>query len=140
MARHYGGIQDDDRNKLHELVKDYPYSQIIHTLLAKANSDANTDIAQQVLSYAALYTTDRSVLKEIIQSKGTEYKEAATVEAEESSSKVVEQVHEEQTLVEESTTEISKTTVEEKDESATIESEKESPVVKERGPRRMRPA
>jgi len=69
LVRHYGGIQDDDRIKLHELVKNYPYSQIIHTLIAKANADAKTEVSKQTLNYAALYTTDRSVLKEIIESQ-----------------------------------------------------------------------
>lgn len=63
----YHNIPDEDRDKLHDLAKNYPYSQIIHTLVAKANNDARTDIASQTLNYAAMYATDRHVLREIIQ-------------------------------------------------------------------------
>lgn len=60
-------ISSPDREELHELVKQYPYSQILHTLVAKANISAKTAIAQNTLSYAAMYATDRQVLKNFIQ-------------------------------------------------------------------------
>lgn len=63
----FDNIPDQDRDKLHELAKSYPYSQIIHTLVAKANNDAHTAIAGNTLHYAAMYATDRSVLKGVIQ-------------------------------------------------------------------------
>ena len=66
IIQNFNNIPDDDRDKLHELAKNYPYSQIIHTLVAKANADSNTDIAGKTLSYAAMYATDRTVLKKII--------------------------------------------------------------------------
>lgn len=71
IVKEYHSISADDRNKLHELVQSYPYSQAIHTLVAKANMDASTDIAKQTLAYAAMYSADRSVLKEIIASRQT---------------------------------------------------------------------
>lgn len=67
ILQDYDNIPDEDRNKLHDLAKNYPYSQIIHTLVAKANHDAQTDIAGQTLNYAAMYATDRAVLKNVIQ-------------------------------------------------------------------------
>jgi tetratricopeptide (TPR) repeat protein len=63
-----------DREGLHELVKEYPYCQILHTLVAKANLDAKTPIAQNTLSYAAMYATDRQVLKAFIQGTSTKQK------------------------------------------------------------------
>ena len=69
ILKDYNNIPDDDRNKLHDLAKNYPYSQVIHTLVAKANNDARTPIAEQTLHYAAFYATDRHVLKEVIQEK-----------------------------------------------------------------------
>lgn len=69
LVKDYNSISSEDRNKLHELVSTYPYSQAIHTLIAKANKDANTAIANQTLGYAAMYAADRGVLKEIIESK-----------------------------------------------------------------------
>ncbi|UII31558.1 hypothetical protein LVD17_25005 [Fulvivirga ulvae] len=67
ILKDYHNIPGEDRNKLHDLAKNYPYSQVIHTLVAKANHDAKTEIAEQTLHYAAFYATDRHVLKEIIQ-------------------------------------------------------------------------
>lgn len=67
IIQNYHNIPDDDREKLHELAKNYPYSQVIHTLIAKANHDAQTPIASQTLNYAAMYATDRTVLKDVIQ-------------------------------------------------------------------------
>ena len=69
VVREFHGLSTEDRNKLHDLVKAYPYSQIIHTLVAKANNDAGTEISQQTLGYAAMYATDRVVLKRIIESQ-----------------------------------------------------------------------
>ncbi|TRX48130.1 hypothetical protein FNH22_29665 [Fulvivirga sp. M361] len=69
VVKEFHNLALEDKEKLHELVKAYPYSQIIHTLVAKANNDASTNIARQSLNYAAMYTTDRAVLKSIIESK-----------------------------------------------------------------------
>ncbi|MEM9389545.1 MAG: hypothetical protein AAGA02_03670 [Bacteroidota bacterium] len=68
VVGNYSGLSAQDRIDLHDLVKDHPYSQILHTLVAKANHDAKTDIVKQSLNYAAMYASDRSVLKDIIQS------------------------------------------------------------------------
>lgn len=67
VLQNYHNIPDEDRERLHELAISYPYSQIIHTLVAKANHDAQTSIAAQTLNYAAMYASDRSVLKAIIR-------------------------------------------------------------------------
>ena len=69
LVKDYHRISTDDRNKLHELVSSFPYSQALHTLIAKANADAKTKIANQTLGYAAMYTADRGVLREIIEAK-----------------------------------------------------------------------
>ncbi|MTI19911.1 hypothetical protein E1176_02650 [Fulvivirga sp. RKSG066] len=75
LVKDHDQISAEDRKKLHELVSSYPYSQIIHTLVAKANMDAHTDIAKQTLGYAAMYATDRSVLKDIVTPPVKEKKE-----------------------------------------------------------------
>ena len=69
VVSNYRDLSVQDRIDLHDLVKDHPYSQILHTLVAKANHDAKTDIVRQSLNYAAMYASDRSVLKDIIQSE-----------------------------------------------------------------------
>lgn len=66
IVKNYQDIPPDERNKLHEVAREYPYSQIIHTLIAKANMDASTPIARQTLGVAAMYAADRQVLKSII--------------------------------------------------------------------------
>jgi len=80
LVKDYNSISTDDRNKLHELVSNYPYSQVLHTLIAKANKDANTDIANQTLGYAAMYAADRSVLKEVIETRPASVKPIESVE------------------------------------------------------------
>ncbi len=87
LVKDYNGISTDDRNKLHELVSSYPYSQVLHTLIAKANKDAKTDIANQTLGYAAMYAADRSVLKEVIEAKPASQKpKTPTVQVKQQSS------------------------------------------------------
>lgn len=71
VVKEFHNLSSEDREKLHELVKTFPYSQVIHTLVAKANNDAATDIAKQSLNYAAMYTTDRALLKDIVESKAS---------------------------------------------------------------------
>jgi len=66
IVKDYNAISSDDRKKLHDIAADHPYSQIVHTLVAKANADAKTKFAKPTLAYAAMYATDRSVLKTII--------------------------------------------------------------------------
>ncbi|MEM7109184.1 MAG: tetratricopeptide repeat protein [Bacteroidota bacterium] len=65
----YHHLSEEDVTGLHQLIKEFPYSQILHTLVAKANNDLKSNVAQQTLNYAAMYTSDRSVLKEVIQKK-----------------------------------------------------------------------
>lgn len=78
LVKDYNHISTDERNKLHELVANYPYSQVLHTLVAKANKDAKTEIANQTLGFAAMYAADRGVLKEIIEAQPTHTKTIKT--------------------------------------------------------------
>jgi hypothetical protein len=57
---------------LEELASEYPYSQVIHILIAKAHHDAGSGSAKTALHHAAMYSTDRSVLRDIIQSSPEE--------------------------------------------------------------------
>jgi tetratricopeptide (TPR) repeat protein len=80
LINNYHNISEEDRRELHELVKLYPYSQVLHTLVAKANIDAKTDIAANTLNYAAMYASDRQILKNIIQPKGVETAKSSKTE------------------------------------------------------------
>lgn len=63
-------IGEEDIQQLRILADSYPFSQIMHVLLAKAAFDAGLPDAKQKINKAALYTTDRKVLKDIMESVG----------------------------------------------------------------------
>jgi tetratricopeptide (TPR) repeat protein len=48
------------------LCDQYPYSQLLHALAARVSKDHNLQNQQAILQSAAVYSTDRSVLKEIM--------------------------------------------------------------------------
>lgn len=55
---------------LDEAVKNYPYAQMLHTLLAKIGNQIDSENKSTLLTTAAIYASDRSVLKEVLQSPG----------------------------------------------------------------------
>jgi hypothetical protein len=57
-----------DLQELEVLVREYPYSQLLHTLMAKGTHDAQSPEAPHRLSRAAMYIADRAVLREIMES------------------------------------------------------------------------
>jgi len=59
-----------DIRLLEKLQSDFPYSQVIHALTAKVLFDIKSSDAQKKLSFAAIYATDRKVLKKFIQGSG----------------------------------------------------------------------
>lgn len=60
---------DNDEVKSFQKVADqYPYSQIIHTLIAKHHHEVKSSNAKVAIQRAAIYSTDRVVLKKIIES------------------------------------------------------------------------
>lgn len=65
-------INSKDISALVALSKAHPYSQIIHTLLAKAHSIENKEGTKEAINFAAMYATDRQLLKELVTSKKPE--------------------------------------------------------------------
>jgi len=63
---------NDDILSLQKEAKQHPYSQIIHTLLAKHHNEAKSANANAAIQLAAIYATDRVVLKGIINSTPVE--------------------------------------------------------------------
>ena len=59
-------IQSSDIDTLRALSRANPYSQIIHALLARALSQAKDPEAKAAINHAAMYATDRQVLKELV--------------------------------------------------------------------------
>ncbi len=59
-------LQDNEIRELNQLVKKYPYFQGARALLAKVSKERNLKDAALCISSAAVYTTDRSLLKKYI--------------------------------------------------------------------------
>ncbi len=57
----------DDVNSLKKLAYDYPFSQIVHLLLANASKKSHANDFKPSLSNAAFHSTDRSILKSLIE-------------------------------------------------------------------------
>lgn len=58
------------------LQNQYPYSQLIHNLLARASRDNNLDSQESHLHLSAVYATDRSVLKSVMNAPRKDRAEA----------------------------------------------------------------
>ena len=66
LLHHYSGSSSQEASEVISLSKEYPYSQVLQALAARVSKDHNLDNQQHLLQSAAVYSTDRSVLKEII--------------------------------------------------------------------------
>ena len=62
---------NEEVNIVQKIVDQYPYSQILHTLIAKHHYDTKSAETKTYLQRAAIYATDRMVLKKIIESTPT---------------------------------------------------------------------
>jgi len=56
----------DEAEQLSTLIRDFPYSQPIHNLAARAAQDNGLDIRENLLRISSIYSTDRSALKAIM--------------------------------------------------------------------------
>ena len=66
LLHHYTGSSSQEAADVISLVHEYPYSQVLQALSARVSKDHNLDNQQLLLQSAAIYSTDRSVLKEIM--------------------------------------------------------------------------
>jgi len=57
----------DEITSLKKLANEYPFSQIIHLLLANSSKSSNSSDYKPSLTTAAFYTTDRTILKSLIE-------------------------------------------------------------------------
>ncbi len=62
---------------LTSVAKNHPYSQIVHSLLAKAHENSKTEDSTSAINRAAMYAGDRQVLKELIMLKEQPVKEVS---------------------------------------------------------------
>ena len=65
IVRSFGSESVQDAHDLDQLKSEFPYSQILHILSAKITQDLHLPSQQEFLQNAAVYSTDRSVLKDI---------------------------------------------------------------------------
>ena len=60
----------DDVFLLEKEIHNYPYAQVLHILLAKVQFQINAEEKNKKLTRAAIYSSERSILKKVIQEKG----------------------------------------------------------------------
>jgi tetratricopeptide (TPR) repeat protein len=72
IVQNFTSLEKDEAEGLISLQKEYPYSQVIHNLVAKATNDLQFSDKDIYLSQSAIYSTDRSVLKSIITALRTD--------------------------------------------------------------------
>jgi len=63
-------IEEQDLDRLDELISEHPYSQIIHILKVKGHKVFNSPDFDNSLHLAATYTYDRNILKAILEGPG----------------------------------------------------------------------
>ncbi|MBS1557753.1 MAG: hypothetical protein JST69_03415 [Bacteroidetes bacterium] len=59
-------LTEDEAAQMVALIKEYPYSQVIHSLAARASQDAGLPQRETILHLSALYSTDRLALKSVM--------------------------------------------------------------------------
>ncbi len=67
LLSHPSEAREDDLYLVEQAIDIYPYSQMLHILRAKISHELNTMDYTRLLGTAAIYASDRSVLKRVIQ-------------------------------------------------------------------------
>lgn len=71
LARNYTSLTEAETKDLDALQQQYPYSQVIHNLASRGAQDNNLESSKKLLNISAVYSTDRTVLKNIITAPRT---------------------------------------------------------------------
>jgi len=66
LLNHYTASSAEEASEVISLCDQYPYSQLLHALAARVSKDHNLENQVDILQSAAVYSTDRSVLKQIM--------------------------------------------------------------------------
>ncbi len=69
LVKNYTSTTAKDTAALAAIQKKYPYSQLIHQLVSRSVKDQKIKGAEKFIQHAAIYTADRSLLKEILTSQ-----------------------------------------------------------------------
>jgi tetratricopeptide (TPR) repeat protein len=78
LLSHFSGSSLQEAEELITLSKRFPYSQVLQALAARTAQDHSWSNRQALLQLAAVYSTDRSVLKEIMSATYTPYVTTST--------------------------------------------------------------
>lgn len=66
ILQHYSGTSTEEAEWLFALTQEYPYSQVIQALAARAAQDHHHTLEKEFLQRAAVYSTDRAALKQLM--------------------------------------------------------------------------
>jgi hypothetical protein len=81
LLTNFAALTEADATELIILSKEFPYSQVIHNLAARAAQDSTLSIKEKLLHVSAIYSTDRSALKAIMTSPKRKRMEVEVAEA-----------------------------------------------------------
>lgn len=87
LLSHYSGSSLQEAEEVYALTKEFPYSQVLHSMAARSARDHNLKNSQSILQLAAVHSTDRSVLKEIMSGDYTPVEKSQSIVAEVTSKK-----------------------------------------------------
>ena len=71
LAKNFTSLEGSEHEDIEALAKDYPYSQLLHMILARSAKDLGSTDQQERLHRAAIYSTDRVVVKYVITTPKT---------------------------------------------------------------------
>jgi hypothetical protein len=66
LVRNYNSLSQQETAELRAEQDHFSYSQVLHNLIARGDQDNQTEMKDLSLTVAAVYSTDRSVLKQIM--------------------------------------------------------------------------
>lgn len=84
LIQNFTSLTGEEANNLIQLQQQYPYSQVIQSLAARASHDHDLQDHDHYLHLSAIYSTDRNILKAIMNMPGSSRKaksQAVTVSA-----------------------------------------------------------
>lgn len=66
LVQNFTTLSEKEAVELDSLLKEFPYSQVIHNMATRAAQDNKLNVYNKQLQLSAVYTTDRSVLKNLM--------------------------------------------------------------------------
>ncbi len=79
LLTNFSALNEVEGSELIKLSDEFPYSQVIHNLCARAAQDCNLPGKEKLLQISAIYSTDRSALKSVMTAARTRRVEPESV-------------------------------------------------------------